>query len=810
MDTLTQDLRHAVRSLTRTPGLALLVTLILALGIGGTAVIFGVVNAVLIRPLPYPHSEQLARAYSIFRLHGNALGVASPPDFVDWRARNHSFGELAATTSGAVALTGEGPAEQVPAAQVTGGFFAVMGVAPALGRGLTPADDSVGGPAVAVLSDGLWRRRFGGASDVIGRAIRIGGNAYQVAGVMPPGFDYPDGSDLWLPLRFSSRDLATQRGAHYLDVVGRLRPGMSVAGAAEDLAAIERQLGVEYPTSDANKGATVSSLRTALVGDIRRPLLVVLAAMALVLLIACINVAGLLVVRSMSREREYAVRAALGAGRGRLVCALLVDGAVLALVGGVAGLLLASWGISIVARYPGAGIPFLREARLDPIVILVTLGATLLTAAISGLLPAFHGSSLRALAARLKGDGRTSTGGRGRTRNILVILQTAVAVVLLAGAGLLFRSLDNLRHVQLGFDPSHLLTFTVSLPSGRYSTPERVSGFEQQVTDRLRALPGVRSAGAIFGLPLTGFAYGITPLSRDGIMLGAQDQEQLAVQVRIVTPDLFRTMAIGITAGRAFTDADRLGTPQVMIVNQAAARLLWPGTDPLGHRLFISTHYAGPDVVPGGEVVGVVGDIRDRGLRSAGAPTVYLPLAQNPTRFLAFAIKAAGDPILLATPARAALQAVDPDLPPFRVRTMDQLVADDLAQPRLYAALLITFAAMALTLAGSGLYGVLAQSVVQRSREIGVRRALGATARDIRALVLRQGVGLSAIGIALGIVASLGATRALRALLYDTSPADPATLGAVGVGLTLVAILASWLPARRATKVDPMVALRAE
>ncbi|MFI5234922.1 MAG: ABC transporter permease [Gemmatimonadales bacterium] len=810
MDTLIQDLRHTWRSLTRAPGFTAVVVLVLALGIGGSAIIFGVVNAVLLRPLPYPDADRLVRAFAVFKLHGNGLGVASPSDFTDWRSRSHSFIELAASNSGTFALTGDGPAEQVPGVQVTGGFFNVTGVSPVLGRTITTLDDSIGGPNVAVLGAGLWQRRFGGDPRIVGRTIRLDGNAYQVIGVMPQGYDYPDASQIWLPQRFSAQDLATQRGAHYIDVTGRLRPGVTVAAADLDLRAISAQLATEYPRSNANQGATVTSLRDALVGNVRQPLLIVLAAVALVLLIACTNVAGLLVVRGLSREREIAVRAALGAGRGRLIQGLLTDSLVLALLGGAAGILLAAWGTALISRYAGSGIPFLPQVRVDGTVLAFAAAAALLTALLCGLLPAWQASSVAGLGARLKSEGRTSTGGRGRTRNALVVVQTALAMMLLVGAGLLYRSFEKLSHVDPGFSPDHVLTFGVSLPDAGYAKPGRSAAFADALTARLAALPGVQTVGAVFGLPLSGFSYGITPSTRDGQTLSDQEQEQLVVQVRIVTPDYFKTMGIAIRRGRGVTVTDRIGAPPVLIVNEAAAKLLWPGLDPLGHQLTIGTRFADPNVPPGGTVVGVIGDIRDRTLAKPGVPTIYLPHAQNPVGSLGFAIRTADDPLLLTKAVGRALQETDPEVPLFRLRTMDQAVANNVAQPRLYAALLIAFALVAITLAGIGLYGVLAQTVVQRTRELGVRVALGATARDVLGLVLGQGMRLAAFGVLLGLVGGLLASRALGSLLYDVAPADPMTFFVVAAGLLVVAVLASFIPARRAAVVHPMEALRYE
>jgi putative ABC transport system permease protein len=807
MDTLLQDIRYALRRLAQSPGFTALVVLVLALGIGGTATAFGVVDAVLLRPLRFPEPASLVRAYSVW--HGGHSTV-SPPDFADWRARNHSFTELAATNDNSFALTGDGPAEQIPGAQVTGGFFNVMGVLPMLGHAMTPADDDFGGPMVAVLSSDLWRRRFGADSGVVGRTIRLDATTYTVLGVMPEGFAYPDGSQIWLPQRFSAQDMATQRGAHYLDVVGRLKPGVSRVAADRDLRAIAADLSAEYPKTNANNSSVVTSLRDALVGDVRTPLLILLAAVGVVLLIACTNVAGLLVVRGITREREIAIRTALGAGRGRLVRALFTESTALAVLGGLAGTLLALWGTALVSRLSGVDIPLLRETRVDGVVIGFIGLVTLVTVVLFGLLPAWQTATLGGLASRLQSESRGTTGTRLRTRNALVVAQTALAVLLLVGAGLLLKSFVRLQRVDPGFDPRHVLTFGVSLPDVAYAKPAQSALFYQQLTERLEGLPGVQAAGAVFGLPLTGFGYGISALSIDGRKLSDAEQDALSIQIRVVTPDYFAAMGIPVRRGRGIQPGDRVGAPAVIVVNEAAARRVWPDQDPLGHHLIVGTRLGLGGDHAGGEVVGVIGDLKERGLAQQARPTLFLSHAQFPTGFMGVAIRTTGDPLALTGPARAALAATDPNVPLFRLRSMEQLVASSVAQPRLYALLLALFALVAITLAGVGLYGVLAQTVAQRGRELGVRMALGATAREVVGMVLKQAIRLAATGVLIGLAVGFVATRLLATLLYGVAPSDPGTFAGVGTGLFVVALLASVIPARRATRVDPMEALRTE
>src|SRR5512143_506633 len=809
MEALLQDIHYGIRRLARSPGFTGLGVLVLALGIGGTATAFGVVNAVLLRPLGFPDPGALVRPYSLWR---GSRSTASPPDFADWRARSRSFTELAATNSGSFALTGDGPAEQIPGAEVTGGLFSVLGTPPLLGRTLTTADDDPGAAPGVVLGYDLWRRRFGADSGVVGRTVRLEGTSTTVLGVMPPAFIYPDGSELWLPLRFTAAQMATQRGAHYLDVVGRLQHGVTLEAADRELRGIAGALAGEYPRTDANYSATVISLRDALVGDVRTPLLLLLSAVGVVLLIACANVAGLLVVRGIAREREIAIRSALGGGRGRLVRTLITESTILAALGGLAGTMIALWGTAWVSHVSGSALPLLGETRMDGGVLAFIGLVTLCTVVVFGLLPAWQTVAGGALAFRLQSESRGNTGGRLRTRNALVVAQTALAVLLLVGAGLLLKSFVRLQRVDPGFDPRHVLTFGVSLPDASYPTPERRALFYQSLIERVDALPGVRAAGAVFGLPLTDFGYSISALELDGRTLSQEEQDGLSLQIRVVTPGYFAAMGIPVRRGRGILASDREDAPPVMVVNDAAARRIWPDQDPVGHRLTVGTRLGlGDDHArAGGEVVGVIGDLKEGALSQPAAPTMYLSHAQFPMGFMSIAIRTSGDPLLLAKPAQAALAATDPVVPLFRLRSMDQLVAASIAQPRLYALLLAVFALVAITLAAVGLYGVLAQTVAQRERELGVRMALGATARDVVGMVVKQATRLAAVGVVVGLAGGLAATRILATLLFGVKPFDPGTFVTVGIGLFVIALMASLVPARRATQVDPMEALRTE
>jgi putative ABC transport system permease protein len=802
------DIKFALRALRKHPAFTLAAVFILALGIGGTTAIFGAVRAVLLRPLAFPEPDRLVRVFNVTRGH---RGTASPPDFSDWRAQSAGFAGLAAMNEGAFALTGQGPAEQVPGAAVTGDFFGVMQVAPFLGRTLGEPDAEMGAPRAAVLGYRLWQRRFGGDSSVIGKTAQLEAETYTIVGVMPAGFTYPDNADVWLPLAFSADDLATQRGAHYLDVIGRLKEGTTLEQAQRDLRQVAARLAAAYPNTNPQGSADVIVLREAMVGSVRPAMQILFGAVVLVLLIACTNVASLSLARGIGREHEVAIRTALGAGRARLARAFLVESLVLAALGGAAGLVLASWLTHLIAQVRSAGIPLLNQTTLDGPVLAFAVGASVVTGVLFGMFPAWQGTSLAGLAQRLKDDARGTSGGRARlrTRNTMVVIQTALAVLLLAGAGLLMRSFLRLQAVDPGFDPDGVLTFGVSLPDASYGDPAARGAFGERLTERLKALPGVQAAGAVFGMPLTGFRFGISGYELDGRHLDNEEQDRLDVQVRMVTPDYFRAMGIPVRRGRGIEATDRRGAPPVMVINESAAKLLWPGADPLGHTFTVGARL-GEQQRAGGEVVGVIGDLEEDGMGRPTSPTIFLAHAQFSEGYLGVAIRTSGDPSAVISSARAALAEVDPDVPMFEVRTMRQRVNDALGQPRLYMMLVGAFAWVALLLAAVGLYGTLAHGVAQRTREIGVRVAVGADRRDIVRMVLRQAVGLSAVGVGIGLVVAVLATRILRGLLYGVSPNDPATLIGVAAVLGAATLLAGVLPARRAARIDPMEALRSE
>ncbi|MGE3274139.1 MAG: ABC transporter permease [Vicinamibacterales bacterium] len=816
LEMLVQDLRHAVRALARRPGFALVTILTLALGIGANAAIFSAAYTVLARPLPYPEPDRLVRVYTTPTSNPDRVGgTLSPPDFTDYRAENRTLAELGAYYSTSVPLTGDGEPTQIPAAYVTGGFFPTMGVRSALGRTIGPDDDAVGGGAIAVLSHGLWQRRFGGREDVVGRRILLDGISREVVGVMPDGFGYPLEAEVWLPLRFDADDLATQRGAHYLSVVGRVDAGQTPAAARADLRGIASRLAVAYPSQDRDQTVSVHGLRDALVGRVRPAMLVLVGAVGFVLLIVCVNVAGLVLTRAVGRSRELAIRAAVGADRPRLLRSLLVESAVLAAAGGTAGLLLAVWGTALIARAnadANLGVPLLDQAHVDGTVLLFTALLSLAVAVLFGAVPAWQASRVGDVVSRLREEGGGATGNRGRqrARGGLIVLETALAVVLLVGAGLLARSFARLAAVDTGVDPRGVQTFTFSLPDSRYPEPRQRAAFVESLLTRLRQRPGVEAVGGTIGLPLTSYSYYFSTSIVDGQRLPDEEQDRLSVQLRVVTPGYFEAVGMRLLRGRGFTDADRLNTSQVMVVSEAAARLLWPGDVPLGHELRLGTRLGlGGDRV-GGQVVGVVNDVLDDGPASEPEPTVYLAHAQYPMDGLTMAIRTAGEPSAVIPPAREILASLDPDLPLFEVRSLAQVASGATAQPRLLMLVLAVFAGTAVLLAAIGLYGVLAHAVAARTREIGIRIALGARRGDVVAMIVGQAGRLAVAGVALGALAAVFATRLLSSLLYGVEHTDLVTYAAVTGGLTLVALGASWLPARRAARIDPATTLRTD
>ena len=812
MDRILSDIRLALRRLRRTPGFTLVAVLTLALGIGANTAIFSVVNAALLRPLPYPDAQRIVQLYAT---RDGDLSTVSPPDFTDWREQAGVFKGVAALNSGSdFTLTGTGAPERMAGAQVTADFFSVLETPPAVGRGFTPSDEVVGQNKVVILSYALWQQRFGGRPDITGQSIEINRMRYTVVGVMPRDFEYPQGAKLWTPLAFTAEDLATQRGAHYLFVIARLRPGVSVEQAQAAMRAVSERLAVQYPKTNKEWRATAVPMREALVGDVRPALLILLGAVGLVLLIACVNVANLLLARSMARGRELAIRTALGAGRSAIVRGILTESVLLAVLGGAAGLVVATWATSaLVALQPDA-IRGLGPVSIDGTVLGFTILLVLITGFLFGLLPALKASSIADVSGRLKEGSRSATGGREwwRARGVLVGVEMALAVMLLAGAGLLIRSFVRLVQTDPGFRTEHILAFDLSLPDASYPKPEQSDAFFTRLLTEVRALPGVEDASGIYGMPLTDFSYQISVHSLDGRVLSSDEQDALSSpQIRVVAPDYFDVLGIRTLRGRPITDVDNATAPRAVVVNETAARLYWPGEDALGREITVGTSLGLDRGRAGGTVVGVVADTKDFGPGETSKPELFLSHSQMPVTFMSIVVRTASpNSDALLSSIRERLRAIDPNVPIYQARTIDQLMGESVARPRFYMLLLGAFALCALVLAAIGIYGLMAYSVQHRTQEIGIRMALGAQADKVRWSIVGQGMTLVGLGIVVGIVAAFFLATFLAAALYSVKPRDVLVFVGVPTVLAATAFAAVWIAARRASRIDPLEALRYE
>jgi putative ABC transport system permease protein len=802
MHTLWQDLRYAVRSLGRSPGFAFAAIATLAIGIGANTAIFSVVHGVLLRPLPFGQPERLVAVWG----HHVAIGreTASLPDFLDWRRESRAVEDMAAFANTRYNLAGDGEPEVVRGAVATANLLPLLGLAPAVGRGFTVDEERAGAARVVMLSDGYWRRRFGARPDVLGRSLSLSGVPHTVVGVAPPALRLQQAVDVWAPL---VTDTTLGRRNDFLTVIGRLRAGATLAQAQEELSTIGRRLAAQYPASNAGWGVELLGLQEQVVGGIRPALLVFMGAVALVLLIACANVANLMLARVTAREREVTIRTALGASRARLARQLLTESAAVALAGGTAGLLLAVWGVQALRTLGPGTIPRSEEVGIDPVALGFALGLSLLTGFLFGLLPA-----LRVLGrdphAGLQASGRGSTGGSGvrTTRGALVLAEVALAFMLLVGAALLLRSFNRLQQVDPGFTGEGILTARLALPRNGYAEPERRLAFAERLMERLRATPGVRSAALASDPPLGGSAR-YWSFSVEGVEPPPAEVVQDAV-VSAAGPGYFETVGIPLVEGRLITHADRSDAPAVAVVGQALARRYWPDRSPLGARITFGD--PADTASTWATIVGVVGDVRQESLAEPPYPQVYLPFAQLPVRSVVIAARGPLEPLALLPGLKAAVAELDPGLPLSEVATLDQMVTATLARPRVNAALLGGFALVALALAAVGIYGVIAYGVIQRTRELGIRMALGAGSDQLLRLVVRQGMAPVLAGVALGAAGALAAGRLLRSLLFGVGAADPLTFALVTGFLLAVALLASYLPARRAAGADPMVALRNE
>ena len=806
MDTIRQDIRYALRRLVKSPGFTAVAVLTLALGIGANSAIFSLVSGVLLKPLPYAEPDRLV---GLFHLSDGQRATMSGPNFMDVKKMSETLTDAAAIARTRMILTGEGEPVRLDGSQVSSSLFDLLGVRPVLGRTFRDDENQPGSPKVAILGYGIWQQRFGGDRAVIGRKVMLDGVPTEVVGVMPQGFAYPAGRAVWIPLEYTENFTTKQRGAWYLQAIGRAKPGVAIETVAAEVQTIGRRLAAQYPDSNEGLEFAAVSLHDAMVGDIRRAVFVLLGAVAFVLLIACVNVANLLLARAAARESEMAVRAALGAGRGRLVRQLLTESVMLGVVGAALGLLLAVWAIEAVKGLEPQGIPRLADVRIDGPVAAFATALAVLTGLVFGLFPAFH-ATRTAPGGTLKDAGRgTLTTRRGsRLRGALVIVEMALAVMLLAGAGLLIRSFARLASVDPGFHVEQALTFELSLPDARYEQEAQQIAFFDQLEPRLRSIPGVRNVGAVLSLPLSGASIVLTfevagrpPLP---------PSQQPAMQVRVATPAYFQTIGIPLRRGRLFDERDREGTTPVVLLTERAVQQYFPGEDPLGRKITLGWGRGAGRPRAGGEVVGVIGDVKDAGLDEADPPQIFLAYRQWPVHSMAVVVTTAVPPSSIADAVRRQVYAIDPNMPVANVRTLEQIVARSISQPRFYTTLLAVFAILALVLAAIGIFGVLSYAVAQRTREIGIRMALGARSRTVVGLVVRQAMALAAAGVAAGMIAAWWVSGLLATLLFEVTPRDPLTYGGVAGTLALVALFAAYVPARRATRVDPVVALRAE
>ncbi len=807
LETLIQDLRFGLRMLHKNPGFSLVAILTLALGIGANTTMFSVVNAVWLRPLPYLEADQLVLVSHRNTQRGGTSEL-TPGNYLDLLRQNQSFTHLAAFNDHDFNLTNRGEPERLQGQLASAALFPLLQAAPSVGRVFTEADDRDGAEPVVVLSHGLWQRRFGGQANIIGNTLTLNELPYTVIGVMPPSFVAPAGNaELWAPIAFTA-NTANQRDYFYLSAVARLKPGVTITAAQSEADVIARNLAQAYPKSNTDLGFSVVSLHGQMVSGVKQSLWVLLGAVAFVLLIACVNVANLLLARAAVREKELAVRMALGAGRQRLIRQLLTESALLAFCGSTLGLLLAVWGIQTLKLINPGTIARLEEVNLDWRVLGFTLGISCLTGLIFGLAPALQ-LSQPDLQNTLKEGGRGSSSGTGqRLRGALVVAEVALSLVLLIGAGLLIRSFIRLQNVDPGFNTDRLLTMGVVMSQDKARDLATVSNFYQQVIERVQALPGVEAASVATVAPI------VTAGRRSAIVLEDKPDpppgSPQVVNNRVVSPEYFRTLGISLRTGRLLSAQDTAETLPVTVINQAMATRYWGDETPVGKRFKIGSRQTDR---PWLTVVGVVGDVRQAGLHSDSLPELYSPLAQAHQGFVrprVLFIRTSNDPLNLIAAVKNEIWAVDKDQPINAVQTMEEVVARSLAPRRFNLWLLGIFAALALVLASVGIYGVISYAVSQRTREIGMRIALGAQPRDILRLVVGQGFGLTLGGVAIGLVAAFALTRWLESLLFNVSTTDPLTFCGIALLLTLVALLACWVPARRATKVDPMIALRHE
>lgn len=809
MEMLFSDVRYAVRGLLKRPGFTVIAILTLALGIGANTAIFSVVNAVLLKPLPFKDPDRLAIIWEEASFAGFPRNTPAPANYFDWKKQNQSFEDMAATSSTSFNLTGDGEPERVASYRVSANFFPLLGVQPIKGRLFSAEEEGGGANKVALISYELWQSRYGGESSVINRDIQLNGEKFTVLGVMPKGFQFLEREvRLWVPLSFTQEE-AANRGGHYLSVVGRLRPGVSVAQAQTDMSLVAARIGKDFPneTFNGQLGAVVLPLHEQLVGESRRSLLVLLVAVALVLLIACANMAGLLLARAVSRKREIALRAALGASRFRVVRQLLTESVLLSSVGGILGIALAFLSFTFLQKLIPEQMALGTNLNLDVRVLVFALLISVVTGILFGLVPALQSAKVDLNEALKQSSSRTT--GSAKLRSSMIVFEVALSLVLLVGAGLLIQTLFRLFDQYSSLKPENVLTMRTILPLTKYEDPAKRAAFFEGVLDRVSHLPGVVSAGYATSVPLAwkGGTSGFYPEGLTepipGLAFDANHRE--------VSSDYLRTMNIQLVSGRYFTPQDNEQSVPAVIINETMARQYWPGRSAMGRRIKLG----GPDEdTPWVEVVGIVKDVRQMGLDAPIKAEMYLPFRQVKTHpwFVPrdLAIRTTGNPTALVGSVRQAIREVDPDQPISNVATMSELLGEEAGQRRLGMIMIVAFAVLALLLASIGIYGVLAYFVSQHTSEIGVRLALGATPGNILLMVIRRGMILTLLGIAFGLASSIALTRLMSSLLFEVQALDPLTLVSVPMLLVVAALLACAVPARRAMKVDPLVALRYE
>src|SRR5215813_5516268 len=805
MQTLWRDLRYGARMLLKKTGFTLIAVFTLALGIGANTAIFSVVNSVLLRPLPYPNAERLMTIWEDHRARNGPVNEwTSPPGFEDWRDQAKSFDHVVAFQGWQPTLTGQGEPEQLVGALVSHDTFRMLGVAPALGRAFRPEEDQRGVESVVIISHRLWQRRFGADPSLVGKRISLNGESRTVIGVMPAGFEFPiiTDADIWRPIQPVLRP-GCQRGCITIRVMARLKPEATEAQARAELKSIAARIEQQFPDTNTKVGATLVPLREFLVGPVKTQVLALLVAVGFVLLIACANVANLLLARSATREKEVAIRASLGAGRRRIARQLLSESLLLAVIGGAVGLLLSYWLVDLLVSFSPQGTPRLDEIDIDRRALGYTIGVTVLTGLLFGSAPVWQLFKAD-LNQSLRDSGKGLHGARSgrRVLSALVVAETALALTLLVGAGLLIRSFIRLQRVDPGFNPRNVLAAVVTLPQAVYPERPQIAPFYNQLLERIRTLPGVQSAAAVSSLPLAG-----NDSDADFVIEGRpapQPDQRPVAWISSVSQDYFRTMGMRLVAGREFNERDNENSPKVVIISEATARRHFPNENPVGKRIGNGR--------PDGwrEIVGVTADVKHFGLNQDARVSMFFPDSQQPARRMFIVARTAADPLSLSSALRGAVAAMDKNLAVSNISAMEEITAQSIGQERFTLLLLGLFSALALLLAVAGIYGVMSYAVAQRTHEIGIRVALGAQSLDVLKMVVAQGMALVLAGVGIGLVAALALTRFIKGLLFGVSSTDPMTFAGVAALLALVALVACYVPARRASKVDPMVALRCE